>query len=460
MYKRIIVILSLLFLILPIRTVKAQTTGDPPIYIVESGDTLTTISARFGVSVNDLINSNGISNPNDLRVGDKLMIPGIEGLSGLLSAETVPLGGSLRLISLKYRIDENLISRVNHITSPSEIFAGSSLILSSVDSKKLLRSIPPLSVNQSSLELAITQNVNPWSLLADNQEDQTWRVLPGEMLVSSTAAQEYSGIAPGILSLTVTPLPLQQGNTVVVRIKSSQPIKPTGTLAGYTLNFFAETDNQYVALQGIHSMAPVGLAKLSLHADLGSGPSFEVDQSLLLKAGDFYKDPPLMVDPETIDPSITQPEDSKIAALVKPITINKSWTGKFKYPVDEPICIKSWYGNRRSYNGSAYTYFHSGTDFGPCATLSIYAVAPGTVVYTGALNVRGNAVIIDHGFGVYSGYYHQSEIKVKVGDQVKKGQLIGIIGQTGRVTGPHLHLDIWVNGIQVDPLDWFDYVYP
>jgi murein DD-endopeptidase MepM/ murein hydrolase activator NlpD len=459
-YKQVFIFIALLFFTFPVGIVKAQTNVDPPIYIVQSGDTLTTISARFGVSINDLINSNGISNPNDLRVGDKLVIPGIEGLSGLLSAETVPLGGSLRGISLKYRMDKNLISRVNHITSPSEIFAGSSLILPAFDIKKLPRSIPPLSANLSPLELAISQNVNPWSILTDNQEEQAWRILPGEMLVSSVAAKEYIGIAPGILSLTVTPLPLEQGKTVVIRIKTSASVKPIGTLAGYSLNFFPDGENQYVALQGIHSMAAVGLAKLTLHADQGSGSLFDVDQSLLLKAGDFYKDPPLSVDPETIDPAITQPEDNKIAALIKPISNIKLWTGKFKYPVDEPICIKSWYGNRRSYNGSAYTYFHSGTDFGPCATLSIYAVAPGKVVFTGTLNVRGNAVIIDHGFGVYSGYYHQAEIKVKTGDMVKTGQLIGIIGQTGRVTGPHLHLDVWVNGIQVDPLDWFENSYP
>jgi murein DD-endopeptidase MepM/ murein hydrolase activator NlpD len=71
-----------------------------------------------------------------------------------------------------------------------------------------------------------------------------------------------------------------------------------------------------------------------------------------------------------------------------------------------------------------------------------------------ALVVRGNVVILDHGLGVHSGYYHLSEILVKKGDAVKKGQLIGKMGATGRVTGPHLHWDLVVNGFNVDALEW------
>jgi murein DD-endopeptidase MepM/ murein hydrolase activator NlpD len=82
-------------------------------------------------------------------------------------------------------------------------------------------------------------------------------------------------------------------------------------------------------------------------------------------------------------------------------------------------------------------------------------------VFVGSLlTVRGNATIIDHGWGVYSGFYHQSKILVKVGDTVETGQIIGQIGATGRVTGPHLHWDLFVNGIQVNALDWLDRVYP
>jgi murein DD-endopeptidase MepM/ murein hydrolase activator NlpD len=83
------------------------------------------------------------------------------------------------------------------------------------------------------------------------------------------------------------------------------------------------------------------------------------------------------------------------------------------------------------------------------------------VVFAGKLTVRGNATMIDHGWGVYSAYMHQSEILVKPGDRVEAGQLIGRVGRTGlRITGPHLHFEMWAGGVQIDPMDWLTQEYP
>ena len=68
--------------------------------------------------------------------------------------------------------------------------------------------------------------------------------------------------------------------------------------------------------------------------------------------------------------------------------------------------------------------------------------------------------MIDHGLGVYSGYMHQEKILVEEGEQVETGQVIGIVGETGRVNGPHLHFEVWAGGVQVDPLDWLERSYP
>ncbi len=68
--------------------------------------------------------------------------------------------------------------------------------------------------------------------------------------------------------------------------------------------------------------------------------------------------------------------------------------------------------------------------------------------------------MIDHGWGIYSGYMHQSEILVEEGEQVEAGQLIGLVGGTGRVTGSHLHLEVWVGGVQVDPMEWLEKPFP
>ena len=90
----------------------------------------------------------------------------------------------------------------------------------------------------------------------------------------------------------------------------------------------------------------------------------------------------------------------------------------------------------------------------------ITAPAAGIVIFTGKLTVRGNATIIDHGWGVYSGYWHQSAIDVQVGQRVEPGEVIGYQGNTGRVTGPHLHWEMWVGGNDVDPLQWTTETFP
>jgi len=82
------------------------------------------------------------------------------------------------------------------------------------------------------------------------------------------------------------------------------------------------------------------------------------------------------------------------------------------------------------------------------------------VVFIGKLVVRGNATVIDHGWGVYTGYWHQSQTLVKVGDHVTTGQILGYQGDTGRVTGPHLHWEVIVGDVQVDPLQWTKVTFP
>jgi murein DD-endopeptidase MepM/ murein hydrolase activator NlpD len=220
-----------------------------------------------------------------------------------------------------------------------------------------------------------------------------------------------------------------------------------------------------VALQGIFAMLGPGPYPLKLEATLPDGSKQSFEQSIIVKLPDppYPNDPMLTVDPETIDPAITVPESQQIATITAPATPDKLWQGIFQLPVDPDYCLKSRFGNRRAYNGGGFDNFHAGLDFGICSPIhpfDIYAPADGVVVFTGKLIVRGNATIIDHGWGIYTGYWHQEEILVNVGDHVKTGQLIGKIGQTGRVTGPHLHWEVWVNGVQVNPTEWLNKSYP
>ncbi|NDJ61963.1 MAG: M23 family metallopeptidase [Chloroflexi bacterium] len=116
--------------------------------------------------------------------------------------------------------------------------------------------------------------------------------------------------------------------------------------------------------------------------------------------------------------------------------------------------MTSPFGVVRQYNDGTVERVHFGTDFAGVVGSPIFAPAAGRVVLADTLNVRGIATVIDHGWGVFTGYWHQSERYVQVGDEVSPGQVIGTIGDTGRVSGPHLHWELWVNGVPVDPMQW------
>lgn len=124
-------------------------------------------------------------------------------------------------------------------------------------------------------------------------------------------------------------------------------------------------------------------------------------------------------------------------------------SSKYIVPMDSKIT--SSFGKARVYNTTLKGY-HSGTDFRAKIGTPIIASNSGKVVLAQDRFYSGNSIIIDHGQGIYSCYYHLSEFKVKKGEMVEKSQLIGLSGDTGRITGPHLHFSVRVGGLQVDPL--------
>ena len=440
----------------------AQDQSSDPVYVVQPGDTLYSIALRFGITINDLIDANQLIDPNQLTADMELNIPGLDGISGKLLTEAIPLGVDLTSLTRFRGLDTGLIIRLNRLTSPDEVYAGSNLIIPQSGNPSYRKSIQAMNQANSVLEHAGKNNANPWELVLANQESSSNTIIPGDQLYlfSPEETPPPNPLFPLIQSLDLEPLPLVQGRTVVIRVTSQSPVTLEGNLNGYPLHFFPNGNNEYVAIQGIHALAEPGLAPFSLSVTDQAGVLSSFNQMMLLQQGFYANDPPLTVDPATLDEANTKPEDDLIRQTTAPATPEKRWDGIFRLPVDEPYCIKSWYGNRRSYNGGPYNYFHTGLDYGVCVNLNIYAPAPGVVVFSGPLTVRGNATIIDHGWGIYSGIWHQQESKVKAGDVVEAGQLIGLIGGTGRVTGPHLHWEVWANGVQVDPQNWLDRAFP
>ncbi len=128
------------------------------------------------------------------------------------------------------------------------------------------------------------------------------------------------------------------------------------------------------------------------------------------------------------------------------------WSGPWILPVEGEV--SGVFGAQRSYDGVPSDQWHHGHDIAAQHGDPILAPAPGTVVWTGDLVLHGMGVIIDHGAGVYSGYWHMSLIAVREGVEVEPGDYLGNIGTTGLSTGPHLHWEVIIQGIDVDPVQW------
>lgn len=442
---------------------------DRPVYIVQEGDSLWSIATRFGVSLDDLTSLNGISDPNQVSAGTRLMIPGLEGLQGVLTTKTVLYGENLRSLSRRYRVPEEMLVRLNHISNPDELYAGYSLVLPDNAAVITETNRAILTAGQSLLELAVLYDANLWDVMEDNDLAGSWQALPGDSLLLTNQKTDGPGGLPGEISaVEISPLPLLQGKTAEIMVKAKSDLELEGELLGHTLHFFPDSPGSYVALQGVHAMTESGLYPLTIRGYLEDRTPFTYTQRVFVQAVDYPYDQPLTVNPTTVDPAVTRPEDAQWIALSEPVTPERLWSGEFNLPspLDKDYCLEtnqcftSRFGNRRSYNGSPYNFFHSGLDIVGGTGTKIFAPAPGIVVFAGPLTVRGNATVIDHGWGVYTAYMHQSEVYVKPGDRVRTGEVIGLVGGTGRVEGPHLHWEVMVGGVQVDPLDWLIRSYP
>lgn len=158
------------------------------------------------------------------------------------------------------------------------------------------------------------------------------------------------------------------------------------------------------------------------------------------------------------DPEIERAEFAKIDAITAGVTLETLWgeTG-FSLPLDSEV--SSSFGTYRVLNDAMQTR-HTGWDQRAPVGTPVQAIAAGKVAFAGQLDIRGNYIMIDHGYGVYSGYAHFSQIHVTRGQTVAAGQVLGMSGNTGRSSGAHLHWEMVVNGEWVDSLAFIEMWMP
>ncbi len=459
---RIWLILTVIFILATPYTVQSQEAG--PIYVVQPGDTLSGIARRFGISQEVLVEANGIADPSRLFPGQRLLLPGFPGIEGELTLRTLAFGETITSLSHAYGLNPVALARLNRMLRLDSAYAGQRMIVPVKEEdglnhvETLRRLVEP---GDTRLVNAAEGGVNPWQLTpAVEGELRIWQ-LPGSLALEPGGSDTTAW--PSIVrAFELSPIPLVQGKTTILRVDVPEGYKVSGGLGNRSISLFQDSDGRWVGLQGIHALAEPGLTDLRIEVTPFDSelPLYGYSQRVLIEEGEYGFQVLSGVPPETVDPANTKPEEDLVQALLTPRTETKLWDGPFDYPskyyTDEFISV---FGTRRNYNNGALLYYHTGVDFYG-QNVPIYAPADGIVVLADSLTIRGNVTYIDHGWGVYSGYLHQAEIYVQAGERVERGQEIGLVGATGRVTGPHLHWEIWVGGVPVNPLDWVTQVMP
>jgi len=256
------------------------------------------------------------------------------------------------------------------------------------------------------------------------------------------------------LQVSVAPLAPSLGDTISVILQPSQSptTSPTVTIEKTVYPTFPISGNRFRALIPTSPLSKPQVLKLVITDGTDTR-----NIALQLKNRSFPVQH-IWLPPGKSDLG-TDYEFDRVDAFKKLVTPEKFWSGALLRPSDGPVT--TGYGVRRYYNDVfANDYYHRGVEYGAGTGSPAMTPAAGHVVLVGyeskGFELHGNTVGADHGQGVASIFLHLNSIKVKEGDMVQPGQLVGTIGSTGAATGPHLHWGLYVHGVSIDPAPWRD----
>jgi murein DD-endopeptidase MepM/ murein hydrolase activator NlpD len=286
-------------------------------------------------------------------------------------------------------------------------------------------------------------------------------VLKTVLLISLQLLAAHQGLAElkhkrasTSLSVKWSPSSLVNGSPCVFRVRPSKTLKSlTGIWQSRRIffHFDAETRTWY-GLAGVGIDTASGKHQLKLEAKLASGARISSSHSVTV-GNTAYR---------TIDLSVprrfTEPDAEALAEIIQEralkrksfgrISDKRLWSGRFVPPVRNVITEE--FGTERTFNGQRQSV-HQGLDYRADIGTPVEAMNSGRVLIARAMFYEGGFVVIDHGCGLTTLYMHLSKIKVNEGDRVRRSQIVGFSGATGRVTGPHLHVGVRWQGIYVDP---------
>jgi hypothetical protein len=259
--------------------------------------------------------------------------------------------------------------------------------------------------------------------------------------------------APRALDIKVIPERPRQGQLVLIELAGTIPgDSVSGTFDGRKLRFYVDRAGRIKALAAVPLRRKPGNASLVINVTpRGEDPVIR-GQVVEIEPGEFEKQE-LSVDPRFVKAppearDRINAERRAMKLLWKTAATPRKWRGSFSWPRKDRI--SSAFGLRRIFNGRLRSR-HWGLDIDGKLGQQVRAIGAGRVVMVADRYYSGGTVVIDHGLRLFSLYFHLSSFDVKKGQLVEKGQIIGRVGKSGRVTGPHLHLSTKLEGVTFDP---------
>jgi len=469
----------------------AQEDSTLTVHVVQRGENLYRISLGYGLTVDELARANGINNPNSIVVGQRLIIP-VQGTQATGSLQEVvhilQPGETLASVANLYQVDMTALATLNNIADLQSVYVGQLLSIPNGDSPPVvvldLPLTPTLTATPQEIadagdtapvrdvtdsiihivargenlgNIARSYGVDASAIISANQIQDPSLIYPGQqMIIPGIQPPQYSGALPApILRFTVAPLVFVEGRTGRIDFATDTPVTATGQFMNAPLRIVSQNGNMlHTIFIGIPVGSVAGIFPLTLALQGAQGESVPMEVNLQVTVGSYRTESLTIANDllSLINANVDEAELVILRQVMGSFTPERYFTGLMGLPVAAPV--SSPFGNQRSYNAGVFANTHTGTDFAAQVGSSIIAPSAGRVVLADTLNVRGVATVIDHGWGIYTGYWHQTERYVNLGDMVAEGQVIGTVGSTGRVTGAHLHWELWVNGVPVDPMQW------
>lgn len=246
---------------------------------------------------------------------------------------------------------------------------------------------------------------------------------------------------------------VRQGGVGVISLSGPEIVGGVLSAFDRTYPFFPSTGG-FSALLSVPIEQRIREYPVRITVYTAGGSALAWDGVVKVESGEFIRENQFTIPSakyHLLDPEVQVNEDTRLISVYSVVTPERFWEGQFSLPANAPTT--SPFGSVRGFNDGSIRR-HTGLDFRMSSGTPIKSSASGRVVFARQLDIHGNTVIIDHGWGVFSAYSHFSEMYVVPGQMVLQGEVLGLSGNTGRSTGPHLHWEIAVNGVWVSPAEF------